>query len=97
MKEFNIHPIARTIEAAIKDKIDNLTKPKGSLGRLEEIAEQICLIQQTLNPTLRQPHNVLFAGDHGIIEEGVSVSPKEVTWQQLSHFSKGGGRHKLPV
>ena len=90
MKEFNIHPIARTIEADIKDKIDNLTKPKGSLGRLEEIAEQICLIQQTLNPTLRQPHNVLFAGDHGIIEEGVSVSPKEVTWQQLSHFSKGG-------
>ncbi|MDE6057896.1 MAG: nicotinate-nucleotide--dimethylbenzimidazole phosphoribosyltransferase, partial [Muribaculaceae bacterium] len=53
MKEFNIHPISRTIEAAIKDKIDNLTKPKGSLGRLEEIAEQICLIQQTLNPTLR--------------------------------------------
>ena len=90
MKEFNIHPISRTIEAAIKDKIDNLTKPKGSLGRLEEIAEQICLIQRTLNPTLRQPHNVLFAGDHGIIEEGVSVSPKEVTWQQLSHFSKGG-------
>ena len=90
MKHFNINRLNRDIEAAIKEKIDNLTKPKGSLGRLEEIAEQICLIQQTLTPTLKEPHNVLFAGDHGIIEESVSVSPKEVTWQQLSHFSKGG-------
>ncbi|MDE6379884.1 MAG: nicotinate-nucleotide--dimethylbenzimidazole phosphoribosyltransferase [Muribaculaceae bacterium] len=90
MKHFNIKRLNRDIEPAIKEKIDNLTKPKGSLGRLEEIAEQICLIQQTLTPTLKEPHNVLFAGDHGIIEESVSVSPKEVTWQQLSHFSKGG-------
>ena len=90
MKQFNIKKVNRDLEPEIKKKIDNLTKPKGSLGRLEEIAEQICLIQQTLTPTLKEPHNVLFAGDHGIIEEGVSVSPKEVTWQQLSHFSKGG-------
>lgn len=90
MKIFNIRPIDRNIEPEIKNKIDNLTKPKGSLGRLEELARQICLIQQTLTPQLREPHNVLFAADHGIIEEGVSVSPKEVTWQQLSHFSKGG-------
>ena len=90
MKHFNIKRLNRDIEPTIKEKIDNLTKPKGSLGRLEEIAEQICLIQQTLTPTLKEPHNVLFAGDHGIIEEGVSVSPKEVTWQQLSHFSTGG-------
>ncbi len=90
MKQFNITKVNRDLAPEIKGKIDNLTKPKGSLGRLEEIAEQICLIQQTLTPTLKAPHNVLFAGDHGIIEEGVSVSPKEVTWQQLSHFSKGG-------
>ena len=90
MKQFKIKKLNRDIEPEIKGKIDNLTKPKGSLGRLEEIAEQICLIQQTLTPKLRKPHNVLFAGDHGILEEGVSVSPKEVTWQQLSHFSKGG-------
>ena len=90
MKKFNIGPVDRTIETIIKEKIDNLTKPKGSLGRLEELACQICLIQQTLTPELRNPHNVLFAADHGIIEEGVSLSPKEVTWQQLSHFSKGG-------
>ncbi|MDE5871409.1 MAG: nicotinate-nucleotide--dimethylbenzimidazole phosphoribosyltransferase, partial [Muribaculaceae bacterium] len=90
MKHFDIKRLNRDIESAITEKIDNLTKPKGSLGRLEELASQICLIQQTLTPTLREPHNVLFAGDHGILEEGVSVSPKEVTWQQLSHFSKGG-------
>ena len=90
MLKFNIKPIDHSIEPAIKEKIDNLTKPKGSLGRLEELACKIALIQQTLSPKLKEPHNVLFAADHGIIEEGVSVSPKEVTWQQLGHFSKGG-------
>lgn len=87
---FSIQPVDTALKAAVTDKIDNLTKPKGSLGRLEELAARICLIQQTLTPELRQPHNVLFAADHGVIAEGVSVSPKEVTWQQLGHFSKGG-------
>lgn len=90
MKKFHIKSLDRSIEPAIINKIDNLTKPKGALGRLEELALQISLIQHTLTPKLRYPHNVLFAADHGILEEGVSVSPKEVTWQQLSHFSKGG-------
>ena len=88
--EFSIKPLDRSISSDIQNKIDNLTKPKGSLGRLEELALRICLIQHTLSPELREPHNVLFAADHGVIEEGVTVSPKEVTWQQLSHFSKGG-------
>ncbi len=90
MKKFQIKALDRSIEGDIKNKIDNLTKPKGSLGRLEELALQISLIQHTVTPNLLNPHNVLFAADHGILEEGVSVSPKEVTWQQLSHFSKGG-------
>ncbi len=87
---FNIKPLDYSLRDDIVSKIDNLTKPKGSLGMLEELALQLCLIQHTLTPELKAPHNVLFAADHGIIEEGVSVSPKEVTWQQVSHFSKGG-------
>ncbi len=90
MIHFNITAPDRRIEKELQQKIDFLTKPKGSLGKLETLALRIGLIQQTLSPTLRNPHNVLFAADHGIIEEGVSVSPKEVTWQQLSHFSRGG-------
>lgn len=90
MIHFNITAPDRRIETELQQKIDFLTKPKGSLGKLETLALKIGLIQQTLSPTLRNPHNVLFAADHGIIEEGVSVSPKEVTWQQLSHFSHGG-------
>lgn len=90
MIHFNITAPDRRIEKELQQKIDFLTKPKGSLGKLETLALRIGLIQQTLSPTLRNPHNVLFAADHGIIEEGVSVSPKEVTWQQLSHFSHGG-------
>lgn len=87
---FDIRPLDRSIQQEIQDKIDNLTKPKGSLGRLEEMACKICLIQRTLSPELHSPHNILFAADHGVIEEGVSVSPKEVTWQQLGHFARGG-------
>ncbi len=90
MKKFNIAAPDTEIKRALIDKIDNLTKPKGSLGMLEQLALQIGLIQQTLTPELRNPHNILFAADHGVIEEGVTVSPKEVTWQQLSHFSHGG-------
>lgn len=76
---------------AIIDKIDNLNKPKGSLGRLEELALQICLIEQTLHPTLHNPCHILFGADHGIEREGVSVSPREITWQQMINFTRGGG------
>lgn len=90
MKNFAIKTPSKEIEKDLLTKIDFLTKPKGSLGKLEKLAARIGLIQQTLSPKLSKPHNILFAADHGIIEEGVTVSPKEVTWQQLSHFSHGG-------
>ena len=91
MKSFDIHPIDKTLQAAIQTKIDNLNKPKGSLGRLEELAMQVCLIQHTLEPSLAHPCHLLLGGDHGIEREGVSVSPREVTWQQMINFTHGGG------
>ena len=91
MKTFDIQPLNKSMQAAIQEKIDNLNKPKGSLGRLEELAMQICLIQQTLEPSLAHPCHLLLGGDHGIEREGVSVSPREVTWQQMINFTRGGG------
>ena len=79
------------LRSALQDKIDNLNKPKGSLGVLEEIAMQVGLIQQTLTPQLRHPAHILFGGDHGIEREGVSLSPREVTWQQMINYGRGGG------
>lgn len=77
--------------AALQQKINNLNKPKGSLGRLEELAFQIGMIQQTLSPELRHPVHLLFGADHGIEREGVSVSPRCITWQQMVNFTRGGG------
>lgn len=90
MKSFHIARPEQAIKEALTDKVNNLTKPKGSLGTLEELALQIGLIQQTLTPTLQRPQNIIFAADHGIVDEGVSLSPKEITWQQISNFLHGG-------
>ena len=91
MTKFNIHKPDQKIRQAIIDKIDNLNKPTGSLGRLEELALQVCLIEQTLHPTLHNPCHLLFGADHGIEREGVSLSPREITWQQMINFAHGGG------
>ena len=90
-RTFDIQVPDEGMRRAIREKIDNLNKPKGSLGRLESLAEQICMIQQTLSPALLHPCHLLFGGDHGIEREGVSVSPREVTWQQMINFTRGGG------
>ena len=91
MRSFNIRQPDQQLRAAIQDKIDNLNKPKGALGVLEDLALQICLAQQTLTPKLCHPSHLLFGGDHGIEREGVSVSPRDVTWQQMINFTRGGG------
>ena len=91
MRTFKIEVVDDKLREAIQKKIDNLNKPKGALGRLEEIAMQVCLIQQSLTPSLTHPCHLLFGGDHGIERERVSVSPREVTWQQMINFTHGGG------
>lgn len=91
MRTFQIKEPCVSMRDEIQAKIDNLNKPLGSLGRLEEIALQVCLAEQSLSPTLRHPCHLLFGADHGIEREGVSASPREVTWQQMINFANGGG------
>ncbi len=90
MQTFCIQEPDKKIVPSLVDKINNLTKPKGSLGRLEELAVQIGTIQQTLSPRLEKPQNIIFAADHGIVKEGVSFSAPEVTAQAIPNFLKGG-------
>ena len=90
MREFNIASPCCGIKGELQNKIDNLTKPKGSLGMLEELALKVGMIQQSLSPELKNPQHILFGADHGIWDEGVSCTPKEVTWQQMGHFLAGG-------
>lgn len=91
MKNFEIKAPDNSIKEDIIKKIDNLNKPKGSLGKLESLAVQICLIQQTLSPKLTGQCHILFGSDHGVERENVSVSPRDVTWQQMINFTRGGG------
>lgn len=90
MQTFNIEKPNEEIRSFLQEKINNLTKPKGSLGALEKLALQIGWIQQTLDPSLHHPCHIVFAGDHGIAAEGVSPSPQEVTYQMIANFWAGG-------
>ncbi len=90
MLKFDIEPVSVEMQEALQQKIDTKTKPLGALGRLEKLALQVGNIQQKLNPVLNQPTIVVFAGDHGIVADGVSAYPQEVTFQMVMNFIAGG-------
>jgi nicotinate-nucleotide--dimethylbenzimidazole phosphoribosyltransferase len=78
------------IQKLAQEKINQKTKPLGSLGLLEEVAVQLCVLQNTLTPTIAKKRMLIFAASHGIADEGVSAYPKEVTGQMVLNFLRGG-------
>ncbi|MDP6685315.1 MAG: nicotinate-nucleotide--dimethylbenzimidazole phosphoribosyltransferase, partial [Candidatus Omnitrophota bacterium] len=86
----SIGSLDKDIMSKAQDRLDNLTKPQGSLGRLEELAKLVVGITGKENPSLKNKVIFTFAGDHGVTEEGISAFPKEVTPQMVYNFLRGG-------
>lgn len=77
-------------EVAAWRRLDSLTKPPRSLGRLEEIAARVARVQSTDRPSVSRKAIILAAADHGVVAEGISAYPQDVTWQMVANFAAGG-------
>ena len=75
---------------AVRARDAVLTKPRGALGRLEELVEYLARWQEKAEPTLDNPMVAIFAGNHGVTDQGVSAYPREVTAQMVANFTAGG-------
>ena len=85
-----IRPVNFRLMEKAQEKLNNLTKPQGSLGKLEDFARRIVGISGTLSPVIKKKVIFVMAGDHGVAEEGVSAYPQEVTFQMVYNFIRGG-------
>ena len=83
-------PVDRDMQTAAAERQQQLTKPAGSLGQLEALAVQLAGLQGRLKPRVDQVWIGIFAGDHGVVAEGVSAYPQAVTGQMLHNFVSGG-------
>jgi nicotinate-nucleotide--dimethylbenzimidazole phosphoribosyltransferase len=95
----SILPLKKEFFEKAWSRLDSLTKPPGSLGRLEEIAARLVAITEDISPRIDKKVIFTCAGDHGVAAQGVSAYPKEVTMQMVFNFLRGGaainvlGRH----
>ncbi len=85
-----IDPASTEIADAAKQRLDSLTKPPGSLGRLEECAWRYAAARGSVDAVVTKPAILTFAGDHGVAAQGVSAYPQEVTPQMVANFANGG-------
>ncbi|HEY7494281.1 MAG TPA: nicotinate-nucleotide--dimethylbenzimidazole phosphoribosyltransferase [Candidatus Tectomicrobia bacterium] len=85
-----IQPLAPALTEQAQQHLDRLTKPPGSLGRLEELARRYVAITGQVTPKLGRKAVVVFAADHGVTAEGVSAYPQAVTAQMVHNFLRGG-------
>ncbi len=86
----DIEPIDQSWLTAAQERQLTLTKPPGSLGRLEEIANRLAAIQRSVTPVVSNKRIYVVAGDHGVTAEGISAYPSEVTRQMVDNFLRGG-------
>lgn len=77
-------------ELRARERLDQLTKPPGSLGKLEGLAARVARIQNTTHPTADYKAIILAAADHGVVAENISPYPQDVTWQMVANFVAGG-------
>ncbi len=101
---FSIQAPSAALDDALQHKIDNKTKPLGALGTLETLAYQLGRIQGTLHIDVSKPKMIVFAADHGVVAQGVSLFPQEVTPQMVMNFLHGGAavsvfcaQHNVPL
>ncbi|NTU70284.1 MAG: nicotinate-nucleotide--dimethylbenzimidazole phosphoribosyltransferase [Coriobacteriia bacterium] len=86
----SVERTAEDAEVRAWERLDSLTKPPRSLGRLEQIAARVARVQDTVHPSVAAKRILLMAGDHGVVAEGVSPYPQDVTWQMVANFAQAG-------